>query len=303
MVYAPRDQQDGIRQAVATAARCNLDAVKAVFTLPTREKQPAESGAAAAATTGATGDDGSRPAAAGTSGGRAAEQDAQGDEERAIPHIVIVSCAEVKLAAIRGKSSLKHKAPGIYLEPRRNQQQQRLYKRMRPIWIDLRRKGSETRWVRDDTGVEVGLEARMGKEGPWQRVAMPTKQPAVGRGPPAEPAVDKQPQAAAAAAGAAPMLPPKGSKDGKSQKQRQRSKSTAARGRSATRKNHPNEPAASRGTGKQREQQQQTMQQAAAAGGAAVRKEVGARATAGVSGKGTATGNSSTSEIEPASPT
>jgi len=44
------------------------------------------------------------------------------------------------------------------------------------------------------------------------------------------------------------------------------------------------------------------MQQAAAAGGAAVRKEAGSRATTGVAGKGTATGNSNTCEIEPASP-
>jgi len=304
VVYAPPDQQDGIRQAVATAAHCNLEAVKAVFTLPTREKQPAEPGAlktaaAAAATAGATGDDGSRPAAASTSGGGAAEHGARGDKQRAIPHVVIVSCPEVKLAAIRGKSGLKHKAPGFYLEPRRNQQQQRLYKRMLPAWNDLRRKGFETRWVRDDTGVEVGLERRMGKEGPWQRIAVPTQQPTAGRGPPAEPAVAKQPQTAAAAA-AIPRA--QGSKEGKSQKQRQRSKSTAARGRSRTRNNHQDEPAASRGKGKQREQQQQTMQQAAAAGGAAVRKEAGSRATTGVAGKGTATGNSNTCEIEPASP-
>ena len=161
------------------------------------------------------------------------------------------------LAAIRGKSSLKHKAPGFYLEPRRNQQQQRLYKQMRAVWTDLRRKGSDTRWVRDGNGVEVGLERRVGKEGPWQRVAMPTKQDAAERGPPAQPAAAKPPQPAAAAAAAIP--PPRGSKDGKSQKQRQCSQSTAARGRSSTRQQHQNEAAASRGKGKQREQQQQQL--------------------------------------------
>ena len=242
-----------------------------------------------------------RPAAAGTSGGGAAAQGARGDKQRAIPHVVIVSCKEVKLAAIRGKSSLKHKAPGFYLEPRRNQQQQRLYKQMRAVWTDLRRKGSDTRWVRDGNGVEVGLERRVGKEGPWQRVAMPTKQDAAERGPPAQPAAAKPPQPAAAAAA---IPPPRGSKDGKSQKQRQRSQSTAARGRSSTRQQHQNEAAASRGKGKQREQQQQqAMQQAAAADGAAVRKEAGSRATTGAAGKGKAIGNSNTCEIEPASPT
>ena len=308
VVYAPANQQDGIRQAVATAASCDLEAVRAVFTLPTREKQPTESevikptaAAAAAAAAATTGDDDSRPAAAGTSGGGAAAQGARGDKQRAIPHVVIVSCKEVKLAAIRGKSSLKHKAPGFYLEPRRNQQQQRLYKQMRAVWTDLRRKGSDTRWVRDGNGVEVGLERRVGKEGPWQRVAMPTKQDAAERGPPAQPAAAKPPQPAAAAAA---IPPPRGSKDGKSQKQRQRSQSTAARGRSSTRQQHQNEAAASRGKGKQREQQQQqAMQQAAAADGAAVRKEAGSRATTGAAGKGKAIGNSNTCEIEPASPT
>ena len=308
VVYAPADQQDGIRQAVATAAHCNLEAVQAVFTLPTREKQPAESGAlktaatAAAATAGATGDDGSRPAAAGTSGGGAVAQGARGDKQRAIPHVVIVSCSEVKLAAIRGKSGLKHKAPGIYLEPRRNQQQQRLYKRMLPVCTDLRRKGSETRWVRDDTGVEVGLERRVGKDGPWERIAVPTQQPAAGRGPPAEPAVGKPAQTPTAAAAAA-IPPTKGSKDGKSQKQRRRSQSAAGRGRSSTRQQHQNESAASRGKGKQQEQQQQrTLQQTAAAGGAAVRQEGVSGATTGVAGRGSAT-RTSTCEIEPASPT
>ena len=97
VVYAPANQQDGIRQAVATAASCDLEAVRAVFTLPTREKQPTESEvikptAAAAAAAATTGDDDFRPAAAGTSGGGAAAQGARGDKQRAIPHVVIVSC-------------------------------------------------------------------------------------------------------------------------------------------------------------------------------------------------------------------
>jgi len=37
VVYAPANQQDGIRQAVATAASCNLEAVRAVFSLDSLE--------------------------------------------------------------------------------------------------------------------------------------------------------------------------------------------------------------------------------------------------------------------------